>query len=425
MSEDFSLRELSRLRADFPILGRVGRGGQAIAYLDFSATSQKPTPVIEAITEFYRSTNGAVHRGTHLLGDESTAAFEEGRSVLASFIGARADEIVWTKNATEAINLVALAIRNATGLAESAGNPLALAPGDRIVVTRAEHHANLVPWQQLCQATGAELRWLDLHEDGRIDTDTLDVINERTRLVAFTHVSNVTGAVSPVNQIVSRARECGALVLLDTCQSSAHMPINVRDLGVDFAVFSSHKMLGPTGVGALWGKRELLDAMPPVLTGGSMIESVTMESSSFMPAPERFEAGSQPIAQIVGWSAALRYLSAIGMDRVAEHERILTAYMLDGISGIDGVRVLGPGSEFERIGVVAFAVDGVHPHDVGQVLDSHDVAVRVGHHCAIPLHSFFGVRSSSRASIGPTTSREEVDRFIEALGQVRSYFGGC
>ena len=273
MSEDFSLRELSRLRADFPILGRVGRGGQAIAYLDFSATSQKPTPVIEAITEFYRSTNGAVHRGTHLLGDESTAAFEEGRSVLASFIGAKADEIVWTKNATEAINLVALAIRNATGQGERAHSPLALAAGDRIVVTRAEHHANLVPWQQLCQATGTELRWLDLHEDGRIDTDTLDVINERTRLVAFTHVSNVTGAVSPVNQIVSRARECGALVLLDTCQSSAHMPINVRDLGVDFAVFSSHKMLGPTGVGALWGKRELLDAMPPVLTASCRLRN--------------------------------------------------------------------------------------------------------------------------------------------------------
>lgn len=424
MSEDFSLHELSRLRADFPILGRVGRGGQPIAYLDFSATSQKPTPVIEAITEFYRVSNGAVHRGTHLLGDESTAAYEEGRSVIAGFIGARADEIVWTKNATEAINLVALAIRHATHMGKNADSRFVLRPGDRIVVTRAEHHANLVPWQQLCQATGAELRWLDLHEDGRIDTETLSVINEHTRLVAFTHVSNVTGAVSPVDAIVQRARQSGALVLLDTCQSSAHMPINVRELDVDFAVFSSHKMLGPTGIGALWGRRNLLNAMPPVLTGGSMIEDVSMDSSTFMPAPERFEAGSQPIAQIVGWSAAIKYLSEIGMDRIAEHERVLTAYMLDGIASIDGVRVLGPSSEHERIGVVAFAVEGVHPHDVGQVLDSRDVAVRVGHHCAIPLHKFFGVRSSSRASVGPTTTRDEIDRFIDALGYVRSYFGG-
>ena len=424
MTEDFSLQELSRLRADFPILGRVGRGGKPIAYLDFSATSQKPVQVIDAISNFYRTSNGAVHRGTHLLGDESTAAFEEGRSILADFIGGRANEIVWTKNATEAINLVALAMRNASQDSAAKPSPVKLSAGDNIVITRAEHHANLVPWQQLCAATGTELRWLDLHEDGRIDCETLGVIDEHTRLVAFTHVSNVTGAVSPVEPIVSRARQCGSLVLLDTCQSSAHMPVNVRELGVDFAVFSSHKMLGPTGIGALWGRSELLSQMPPVLTGGSMIEAVTMESSTFMPAPERFEAGSQPIAQIVGWSAALQYLSGIGMARIAEHERILTSYMLEGISGIDGVRVLGPGADKERIGVVAFAVEGVHPHDVGQVLDSQDIAVRVGHHCAIPLHHFFGVRSSTRASVGPTTTREEIDRFIEALGQVRSYFGG-
>ena len=380
--------------------------------------------VIDAISNFYRTSNGAVHRGTHLLGDESTAAFEEGRSILADFIGGRANEIVWTKNATEAINLVALAMRNAAQDSAAKPSPVKLSAGDNIVITRAEHHANLVPWQQLCAATGTELRWLDLHEDGRIDCETLGVIDEHTRLVAFTHVSNVTGAVSPVEPIVSRARRCGSLVLLDTCQSSAHMPVNVRDLGVDFAVFSSHKMLGPTGIGALWGRSELLSQMPPVLTGGSMIEDVTMESSTFMPAPERFEAGSQPIAQIVGWSAALQYLSGIGMARIAEHERILTSYMLEGISGIDGVRVLGPGADKERIGVVAFAVEGVHPHDVGQVLDSQDIAVRVGHHCAIPLHHFFGVRSSTRASVGPTTTREEIDRFIEALGQVRSYFGG-
>ena len=248
MTEDFSLQELSRLRADFPILGRVGRGGKPIAYLDFSATSQKPVQVIDAISNFYRTSNGAVHRGTHLLGDESTAAFEEGRAILADFIGGRANEIIWTKNATEAINLVALAMRNATQDSGVKPSPVKLAAGDNIVITRAEHHANLVPWQQLCAATGTELRWLDLHEDGRIDRETLGVIDEHTRLVAFTHVSNVTGAVSPVESIVSRARQCGSLVLLDTCQSSAHMPVNVRELGVDFAVFSSHKMLGPTGI---------------------------------------------------------------------------------------------------------------------------------------------------------------------------------
>ena len=419
MPTDFTAAELDAIRSDFPILGRVGRGGAPIAYLDASATSQKPEAVISVEADFYRRSNGAVHRGTHLLGDEATDAFESARGTLASFVGARPDEIVWTKNATEAINLVALSMGNASqGLGGAQAAPMRVGRGDRIVCTRAEHHANIVPWQQLCQRTGAELAWLDLTPDGRIDLDTLSVITPNTRLVAFTHVSNVTGAVSPVPAITAAARAVGALILLDTCQSSAHMPLDLSALDVDFAVFSSHKMLGPTGAGALWGRRSLLAAMPPVLTGGSMIEWVTMESSTFMAPPERFEAGSQPVAQIVAWSEALRY-----MTRVEAHEHALTRLMLEGISSIEGITVLGPNTDVARIGVVAFAVDGVHPHDVGQFMDSVDVAVRVGHHCAIPLHSFFQVRSSARASVAPTTTPEEIERLVDGLSKVRAFFG--
>ena len=423
MSRDFTAAELDAIRSDFPILSRVGRGGAPIVYLDASATSQKPACVIDAEADFYRRSNGAVHRGTHLLGDEATDAFESARGALASFVGVSADEIVWTKNATEAINLVALSIGHASqgmGGAESAS--LRVGPGDRIVCTRAEHHANIVPWQQLCARTGAELAWLDLTPDGRIDLEMLSVITPNTRLVAFTHVSNVTGAVSPVAAVSGAARAVGALVLLDTCQSSAHMALNLSELDVDFAVFSSHKML-PTGAGALWGRRSLLAAMPPVLTGGSMIEWVTMEESTFMAPPERFEAGSQPVAQVAAWSRALRYMSELGMDRVEAHEHALTSMMLEGISSIEGITVLGPDTDVDRIGVVAFAVDGVHPHDVGQFMDSVDVAVRVGHHCAIPLHTFFQVRSSARASVAPTTTAEEIERLVDGLSKVRSFFG--
>ena len=423
MALDFTAAELDAIRSDFPILGRVGRGGAPIAYLDASATSQKPAVVIDAEADFYRRSNGAVHRGTHLLGDEATDAFESARSTLASFVGVSSDEIVWTKNATEAVNLVALSMGNASqGMGGAEAAPLRVGPGDRIVCSRAEHHANIVPWQQLCERTGAELAWLDLTPDGRIDLDTLSVITPNTRLVAFTHVSNVTGAVSPVTAITAAARSVGALVLLDTCQSSAHMPLDLSALDVDFAVFSSHKMLGPTGVGALWGRRDLLAAMPPVLTGGSMIEWVTMEGSTFMAAPERFEAGSQPVAQIAGWARALTYMNELDMARIEAHEHALTRLMLEGISSVEGIRVLGPDTDVDRIGVVAFAVDGIHPHDVGQFMDSVDVAVRVGHHCAIPLHSFFRVRSSARASVAPTTTRGEIERLVDGLSKVRAFF---
>ena len=451
---DFSAAELSAIRRDFPVLEKVGRGGRPIVYLDSGATSQKPSCVIDAEAEFYRDSNGAVHRNTHLLGDQATVQFEDARETLAAFVGARAEEIVWTKNATEALNLVATAFANASvgimpdGSASTRGsahldNPVIpqgaansdhtrdaasrfrLGPGDRIVVTRAEHHSNLVPWQQLAAKTGASLAWLDLTPDGRIDLDTLDVIDDATKVVAFTHASNVTGAISPVEQIVEAANRVGAITVLDTCQSSAHMPIDVAALGVDFAVFSSHKMLGPTGIGALWGRSELLEAMPPVLTGGSVVADVDMEATKFLPPPAKFEAGSQPVAQAVAWAVALDYLKELGMDRVALHEEAMTRLLLERMAEIDGVRVLGPTDMARRLGVVAFEVEGVHPHDVGQVLDFEDVAIRVGHHCAIPLHRFFGVKASSRVTVALTTTAEEIEQFIEGLHKVQKYFGGA
>lgn len=440
---DFSPAELEAIRRDFPVLDKVGRGGHPIVYLDSGATSQKPSCVIEAESQFYRDSNGAVHRNTHLLGDEATVQFEDAREKLASFIGAHPDEVVWTKNATEALNLVASAFANAslglgpdgkrvvgrdnTARGAPAGrdnSQFVLGVGDRIVVTRAEHHSNLVPWQQLAAKTGAELAWLDLTPDGRIDVGTLDQITDNTKVVAFTHASNVTGAISPVAQIVQAARSVGALTVLDTCQSSAHMKVDVEDLGVDFAVFSSHKMLGPTGIGALWGRRELLEEMPPVLTGGSVVADVSMEDTKYLPPPAKFEAGSQPVAQAVAWAVALDYLAELDMDRVEVHERKMTELILAGIAQMEGVRVLGPTDVTDRLGVVAFEVQGVHPHDVGQVLDFEDVAVRVGHHCAIPLHRFFGVKASSRATVALTTTEQEVNQFLAGLVKVQEYFGG-
>lgn len=424
-ASDFTDSELALMRQDFPILERIGRGGKQVVYLDSAATAQKPRSVIQTEADFLSRSNAATHRGTHLLGDEATQAFEDARITVADFIGARADEIVWTKNATEAINLIAYSIGNASaGRGGVQAAPLALGSGDRIVTTRAEHHANLVPWQELCARTGAELAWLDLTEDGQIDLDTLSVITANTKLVAFTHISNVTGALSPVEPIVAAARNVGALTVLDTCQSSAHMPISVTELGVDFIVMSAHKMMGPTGIGALWGRRELLEMMPPVAMGGSMIATVSMEGAEYMPPPERFEAGTQPVAQALTWAAAIEYLKSVDMRRVAVHEQVLTQYLLDGIASVDGVRLLGPASAADRIGLAAFIFAGIHPHDVGQVMDAEDVAVRTGHHCAIPLHAHFGVRSSTRASVAPYTTKEDIDRFVYALERVGTYFGG-
>lgn len=406
--------DTAAIRADFPVLARQVRG-EPLIYLDSAATSQRPIQVIEAERDFYARLNAAVHRGTHALGEEATDAYEAARDAVSRFVGG--GEIVWTKNATEALNLVAYSLQNTT----LDGGPLALREGDEIVITEAEHHANLVPWQQLARRTGATLKWLGLTDDGHIDLGTLDRITERTRVVAFTHVSNVTGAISPVAEIVKAARAVGALIVLDACQSVPHMPVNLLELGVDVAAFSAHKMLGPTGVGALWARPGLLDQFPPFITGGSMVEVVTMENTTFLPPPARFEAGSQAVAQIAAWTAAVEYLERIGMARVAAHEAELTARCIAGITQIDGIRILGPTSG--GIGVVAFDVDGVHPHDVSQFLDAGGIEVRAGHHCAQPIHRRLGVRSSSRASFGVHTTPAEIDAFLDRLSEARRYFG--
>lgn len=427
-----SAAEVAAIRADFPYLTRPARDGRELVYLDSAATSQKPQCVIDTVSDFYARHNGAAGRSTYQLADESTAAWEDARDAVARFVGATANNLVFTRNATEALNLLAGAIGNASlgrptshGGAAQSPSELALQPGDEIVVTRAEHHANLVPWQELAVRTGARLRWLDLRADGRIDLDTLEVIGERTAIVACTQASNVTGAISPVEQIATRAQRYGALVVLDTCQSAAHMRIDfaaLQKLGVDALVLSAHKMLGPTGIGALVATEELLEAMPPVYTGGSMIEIVQMESSTYMSGPARFEAGSQPIAQAAGWQAAVEYLEAIGMDRLRATEEALTERLLRGMQDLEGVRLLGPVDTVDRLGVVAFDVERIHPHDVGQVLDAHGVAVRTGHHCAQPIHAHFGVPSSSRVSLGVHSTAQEVERFLESLTQVQQYF---
>jgi len=424
-STALSAAELAAVRADFPILGRTTRSGRPLVYLDSAATAQKPQCVIDAEQDFYEKRNAAVHRGAHQLAEEATEAYEAARAAVARFVGVDTDEVVWTKNATEGINLVAYAMSNATAGrgGDRAAEVFGLRPGDEIVVTEAEHHANLVPWQELCARTGATLRWISVTEDGRLDPATFDVIGERTRLVAFTHASNVTGAVSPVAEIVSRARAVGALTVLDACQSVPHFAVDLRALDVDFAAFSGHKMLGPTGVGVLYGRRELLAAMPPVLTGGSMVQVVTMESATYADPPQRFEAGTQMVSQAVGLHAAVDYLSELGMDALAQHEEQLTRRLLDGIASVPGVRVLGPTDTKDRLAVVAFAVDGVHPHDVGQVLDNAGVAIRVGHHCAQPVHQRLGVHASARASAAIYTTEQEIDTFVTELGKVRDFFG--
>lgn len=416
--------ETTRVRGDFPLLERTVNG-KRLAYLDSGATAQKPTCVIDAEQDFLTRSNAAVHRGAHTLAVEATDAFEAGRSAMAGFVGAAEEEIVWTKNATESLNVISYGFANASaGLGGSDAERFRLGPGDSIVVTQMEHHANLVPWQQLALRTGAELRWLGLTDDGHLDlTDLSEVVDASTRVVAFTHVSNVLGTVNDVPRLVERAREVGAFTVLDACQSAAHLPLDLHGLGVDFAAFSGHKMLGPTGVGVLYGRKELLDALPPVLTGGSMITTVTMEESGFLPAPQRFEAGTQAVAQIVGLAAAVEYMSEIGMDVIAAHERAIGAALLDGVASVPGVRILGPRDPAVRIGAVAFDVDGVHAHDVGQFLDAQGVAARVGHHCAQPLHRRYGITASTRASAAVYTDQDDVDQFVAALRGVRPFFG--
>ncbi|BBY77579.1 cysteine desulfurase [Mycolicibacterium parafortuitum] len=406
---------LEKVRADFPILSRVMRGGNQLAYLDSGATSQKPLAVLDAERDFLLNSNGAVHRGAHQLMEEATDAYEQGREDIAAFVGADSDELVFTKNATEAINLIAYALgdkrfENAVG------------PGDVIVTTELEHHANLVPWQELALRTGATLKWYGVTSEGRIDLDSLQ-LDENVKVVAFSHHSNVTGAVAPVEELVARAKAVGALVVLDACQSVPHQPVDFHALDVDFAAFSGHKMLGPTGIGVLYGRRELLNALPPFLTGGSMIETVTMEATTFAPAPQRFEAGTPMTSQVVGLAAAARYLDALGMPAVQEHERDLVAAALAGLSEIPGVRIIGPTTMENRGSPVSFVLDGVHAHDVGQVLDDDGVAVRVGHHCAWPLHRRFGIAATARASFAVYNTLDEVDRLVAGVKRAVEFFG--
>ncbi|MGZ4775783.1 MAG: cysteine desulfurase [Oryzihumus sp.] len=428
--EGFTSEELAAIRADFPILSRQVRDGRALVYLDSGATSHKPSAVLDAERSFYEQHNSAVHRGAHQLAEEATDAFESARETVASFIGARSQDVVFTKNATEAINLVAYAFSNAAapgamdGADPAVAARFALGPGDEIVVTEMEHHANLVPWQELARRTGATLRWLGVTDEGRLDLADLDtVVTERTKVLAFTHVSNVLGTVNPVATLVARARAVGALTVLDACQSVPHLAVDVADLGVDFVAFSGHKMLGPMGIGVLWGRSELLAAMPPFLTGGSMIELVRMEGSTYAAPPQRFEAGVPMAAQAVGLAAACDYLTKLGMDRVAAHEHVLTEALLAGLAQRPWVRVLGPADGTDRSGAVAFEVDGVHAHDVGQVLDDAGVAVRVGHHCAWPLHRRFRVTASARASFAAYNTLEEVEALLAALDRVPAVFG--
>ena len=429
----FSDEEVARIRADFPILTRTVRDGKPLVYLDSGATSHKPTAVLDAERAFYERHNSAVHRGAHQLSEEGTEAYESARATIAGFIGAHPDEVVFTKNATEALNLVAYAFSNAThgggggrapGSDDARASRFALGPGDEILVTEMEHHANLIPWQELSRRTGATLRWIPVTADGRLDLTDLDtLLTDRTRVVAFTHVSNVLGTVNPVRELTARAHERGALVVLDACQSVPHLAIDVADLGVDFLAFSGHKLLGPLGIGVLWGRPELLDQMPVFLTGGSMIETVTMEASTYAPVPQKFEAGVPMAAQAIGLAAAVDYLTALGMDRVLAHEQQLSEHLLKGLAQRPWVRVLGPDDAAERGSAVAFVVDGVHAHDVGQVLDSEGVAVRVGHHCAWPLHRALKVAATTRATFAAYNTLGEVDVLLSALDRVPQIFG--
>ena len=417
------------LRADFPILTRTVRNGKRLVYLDSAATSQRPQRVLDAVADFETRHNAAVQRGSHLLAEEATEAFETARASVARLVNAsEAREIVWTGNATAAVNLVANGMANASaGIGGGESARFRVGPGDSIVVTETEHHANLIPWQQLAARTGATLKWIEVDDLGRMRLEQLaTVVDDTTKIVAFTHASNVTGLVTDVAPIVARAREVGALTFLDACQSVPHMPVDFQALGVDFAAFSGHKMLGPTGIGALWGRGALLDALPPSIFGGGAVKVVTLEETTWMDAPSRFEAGSQPVAQAVGMGEAAEYLMAIGMDKVAEHERRIGHILREGVSNLPGVRLLGPVGDpdvLDVLGLAAVVVDGVHPHDVGQVLDDEGLAVRVGHHCNQPLHRRLGAQSSTRASAHVYTTEDEARLFVEILATVRPFFG--
>ena len=404
------------IRQDFPILSRTVRDGQPLIYLDSGATAQRPLQVLDAERDFLTKHNAPVHRGAYQIAEEATDAYEGAREAIAAFVGAADEEIAFTKNATEALNEVAFV------LGDSRAGELQVTEGDEIVVSELEHHANLVPWQELARRTGATLKWFRATEDGRIDLDSLQ-LSEKTKVVALTHQSNVTGAVLDVKEAVWRAREVGALFVLDACQSVPHMAVDFHDLDVDFAAFSGHKMLGPNGVGVLYGKKEHLRVLPPFLTGGSMIQKVTMEGSTFADAPQKFEAGTQMTSQVVGLGAAVAYLNELGMDKVAAHEHELTAYALAQLSEIPGLRIIGPLDMHNRGSAVSMVVDGIHPHDLGQILDDQGVSIRVGHHCAWPAHTCLGVQATARASFYVYNEKWEIDRLVEGIRKAQEFFG--
>ncbi|CAN2239821.1 csdA Selenocysteine lyase/Cysteine desulfurase [Candidatus Planktophila vernalis] len=410
---------VANVRKDFPIFERTIRDGKRLVYLDSGATSQKPWAVINAESDFYSKHNAAVHRGAHQLAEEATDAYEGARAIVAEFLGAQDNEIIFTKSATESINAVAYAMGNA-----EPGNRFALTASDSIVVTEMEHHANLIPWQQLAKRTGAQLKWFKVNQDSRLDLSNIDqVITANTKVVALTHQSNVLGTINPLDAIVKRAHEVGAVVVLDACQSVPHVRVNVVELDVDFLAFSGHKSVGPTGVGILWGKSELLSELPPFLTGGSMVTSVTMESATWADAPQKFEAGVPNMAQAVGLGAALNYLSNIGMDAIAQHERSLTGYALDKLLQIPGLRIVGPQDNVDRGAALSFTIKDIHPHDVGQYVDSQGIAVRTGHHCAWPLTKIMNVPATTRASFYLYNDEQDVDALVEALLGAQKYFG--
>ena len=408
--------DLSKYKKDFPIFARKVRGGNPLIYLDSGATSQKPESVISAEVNFYRTINAAVHRGAHLLAEEASEAYESARANVAKFIGANTDEVVFTKSATESLNMVAYSLGNP-------GSTPHISPGDEIVVSEMEHHANLIPWQQLAKRTGAKLTWFSITKDGRLDlSDISKVITKKTKIVAITHQSNVFGTIIPLTEITKAAHSVGALVVLDACQSAPHFEIDVKKLDVDFLAFSGHKTLGPTGVGVLWGKAEVLEKLEPALFGGSMVDSVTMEDATWASAPRKFEAGVPNMAQAVGLSAAIDYLNIVGMDKIFEHEQELTQQLLTGLSKISGVNVVGPLDMKDRGGVISFTVDGVHPHDVGQVLDQYGIAVRTGHHCAWPLMKKLNLVGTTRASFHLYNDSDDINALLEAIEKVKSYF---
>ncbi|NHC12165.1 cysteine desulfurase [Motilibacter deserti] len=417
--------DVAAVRADFPVLARTVHEGKPLVYLDSAATSQKPRQVLQAMDSYYELHNANVHRGVHALAEEATALYEGARDKVAAFLGAAREEVVFTKNSTEALNLVA------NVLAWGAG-PYLVGPGDEVLVTEMEHHSNIVPWQLLCERTGATLRWIGITDDGRLDLSRLDeLLTERTKVVSLVHVSNILGTVNPVAQIAARAKAVsGALVVVDASQAVPQLPYDVAALaqaGVDLVAFTGHKMLGPTGIGVLWGRREVLEELPPFLGGGEMISVVTMAGSTYAALPHKFEAGTPPIAEAVGLGAAVDYLTGLGMERVAAHEQALTAYALERLSEVDGLRVIGPATPVDRGGAVSFVLDTargpVHSHDVGQVLDAQGVAVRVGNHCARPVCDRFGVPATTRASFYVYSTTDEVDALVAGLAKVKEWFG--